>query len=541
MSRLTKRQHQKQHPKHPQHNDHPQSIIPIYNSPTSNTNSSKSDYNKKKMRPNKCLHLKNYLILHHGHNNNNPKMLCKTMTTIMIVGTMLTLCSTLMITLLQTSLALGQGPRDDTNMIITSRLVKEKHSLSFPRTVQIQHQHQLHTHHQSQRHEQAVTKYHNHHHGSSSLPIHTTRRLHRDEIEHNLHQHRKHHIDFFHILPREYHGYPMTSAEDHYINSPECQPMHDWTKTTFPTCNTVHEQPLNEYDHQRPHKNQLLDMGSFRSTYRIYDTERGNNDHGNKYVKPIAMKTLCEVDDGKDRPDDVFLKNHRIDALFYERMTKSPWILDIYAFCGNSGLFEFAGGGSIPKKARHVDKRTLLELAIQVTNSVADLHSIESRGGHSAFVHGDIKPDQFILAEDGKFKLNDFNKGHLMYWNTTSNTETCPYSFKRGRPHSFVSPEEYLNADRNEMSDTYAVGNVIYTLLTDETPFEDYEQEEAQEFVERGRKPELSDDVLRSDDPVDQALIEAMRMCFVYDWKDRYSSIEIRDYLVGELVKLDQK
>ena len=43
---------------------------------------------------------------------------------------------------------------------------------------------------------------------------------------------------------------------------------------------------------------------------------------------------------------------------------------------------------------------------------------------------GDIKPDQFILAEDGKFKLNDFNKGHLMYWNTTSNTETCPYSFK---------------------------------------------------------------------------------------------------------------
>jgi hypothetical protein len=30
-----------------------------------------------------------------------------------------------------------------------------------------------------------------------------------------------------------------------------------------------------------------------------------------------------------------------------ERLTKSNFVVDIYGFCGNSGLFEYAGGGDI--------------------------------------------------------------------------------------------------------------------------------------------------------------------------------------------------
>jgi hypothetical protein len=32
-----------------------------------------------------------------------------------------------------------------------------------------------------------------------------------------------------------------------------------------------------------------------------------------------------------------------------ERLTKSPHILNIYGYCGNSGLFEYAGGGDISR------------------------------------------------------------------------------------------------------------------------------------------------------------------------------------------------
>lgn len=30
-----------------------------------------------------------------------------------------------------------------------------------------------------------------------------------------------------------------------------------------------------------------------------------------------------------------------------ERLTKSNFVVDIYGFCGNSGLFEYADGGDI--------------------------------------------------------------------------------------------------------------------------------------------------------------------------------------------------
>lgn len=38
---------------------------------------------------------------------------------------------------------------------------------------------------------------------------------------------------------------------------------------------------------------------------------------------------------------------HRRDAIAMERLSASPFVLDIYASCGNSGLTEYAPGGSI--------------------------------------------------------------------------------------------------------------------------------------------------------------------------------------------------
>lgn len=44
------------------------------------------------------------------------------------------------------------------------------------------------------------------------------------------------------------------------------------------------------------------------------------------------------------------------------------------------------------------------------------------------FSTADIVTDQ-IVKSNGHFKLNDFNRAHLMYWNKTSNNGTCPYIY----------------------------------------------------------------------------------------------------------------
>ena len=49
-----------------------------------------------------------------------------------------------------------------------------------------------------------------------------------------------------------------------------------------------------------------------------------------------------------------------------------------------------------------------------------------------SIVHSDIALDQFVWAGN-RFKLNDFNRGHLMYWNEEKQ-ENCPYHWTDGNP-----------------------------------------------------------------------------------------------------------
>jgi hypothetical protein len=41
------------------------------------------------------------------------------------------------------------------------------------------------------------------------------------------------------------------------------------------------------------------------------------------------------------------LDRHLRDAVAMEQLTSSPWVMGVYGFCGNSGIFEFADGGSL--------------------------------------------------------------------------------------------------------------------------------------------------------------------------------------------------
>ncbi len=151
----------------------------------------------------------------------------------------------------------------------------------------------------------------------------------------------------------------------------------------------------------------------------------------------------------------------------------------------------------------------------------------------------DLKADQFVKADDGIYKLNDFNRGRLMHWNTTSNSETCPYSMRIGMdPNKYASPEEYLNQERNELLDTYSMGNVLFSVLTSENIFARVDQKRAVELVKEGKKPKLGKELRRSNHPVDRAFIEAMSMCFVYDRRERFNSTEIRDFLVDAYEKI---
>ena len=216
-----------------------------------------------------------------------------------------------------------------------------------------------------------------------------------------------------------------------YKDHPECQPMHDWqessTATIISNCNTIHETDMMDFERKRNEQYRqlrLINEGYFRNVWRIRDVDG---------MSSLILKTLRL----KRSNNEWTYERHRIDARMMERMTSSPHIMNIYGYCGHASINEFGPEGDIedwlwknPDRSSRPNLLERLRIAVQVTQGITDLHTYDSRNGHSAMVHADIMTNQFVYTKSGRFKLNDFNRAHFMYWNTTSDENTtCPYIY----------------------------------------------------------------------------------------------------------------
>ena len=75
---------------------------------------------------------------------------------------------------------------------------------------------------------------------------------------------------------------------------------------------------------------------------------------------------------------------HRRDMLAAERLTASPWVANIYGFCGNTAVFDFADKGSVanliwPKSHKkpgfcQLNSFERLNISKQVAHGITDMH-----------------------------------------------------------------------------------------------------------------------------------------------------------------------
>lgn len=332
----------------------------------------------------------------------------------------------------------------------------------------------------------------------------------------------------------------------------QCVPMAQWQTTSYPNCNSVHEidmvrssgpgtytfpsyrregygrraitsyprSLLNYYRelHQRyaPSRKvnakmnaqgiiqeesiEFLGQGWFRSAWEMYTEEIPDYDMEEEqwgFEESVVLKTL--------RIEREFIPEyyelHRRDALAMERLTFSPYVLDIYGYCGQSAINELANFGiegmsSLEKVARSFRgmediepvSKIKLQLASMVAAGVSHVHSIdyadfpipldndssdddipdgitESGGTHvseyrkkrqsilkdiaqgnmkarsnATLVHYDLNPRNIALVKRGKPKLNDFNVANFLYWDVKNN-QTCGFPGRFREPW-WRAPEE---------------------------------------------------------------------------------------------------
>lgn len=126
---------------------------------------------------------------------------------------------------------------------------------------------------------------------------------------------------------------------------------------------------------------------------------------------------------------------------------------------------EFVPGRPLTEfcKAGDVSLRRRLALFIELCSAVQYIHQ-------KGFIHRDLKPSNILVRdEDGAIKLIDFGIARAL--ESAPDARLTQHTPSPGTP-AYMSPEQLdENSDPDTRSDVYALGVVLYELLTGELPF----------------------------------------------------------------------
>ena len=112
--------------------------------------------------------------------------------------------------------------------------------------------------------------------------------------------------------------------------------------------------------------------------------------------------------------------------------------------------------GELLKRQGKLNQARSLKLIAKVAKALEILH-------FSQFLHRDIKPDNIMLADDGRVVLIDFGAARDFTANTARYTTTLT--------PGYAPLEQYGRALKNgAFTDIYALGSTLYHLLTGEAP-----------------------------------------------------------------------
>ena len=180
--------------------------------------------------------------------------------------------------------------------------------------------------------------------------------------------------------------------------------------------------------------------------------------------RPVAVKVL--PNDLMGNADASFATRFRKEALTMARLSH-PGIVSVFE-AGEAGRFlyivmECVDGTDLARRIRHEGKLAP-ELAIAFLVQVCDaLHYAHQQG----VVHRDIKPGNLLLTRDGAVKIADFGLAQHLDDVLLGLTQT---NVAIGTP-DFLAPEAWTpNAPLDERADVYALGVMLYQMLTGEIP-----------------------------------------------------------------------
>jgi len=176
-----------------------------------------------------------------------------------------------------------------------------------------------------------------------------------------------------------------------------------------------------------------------------------------KLDKSVSIKILQErpektLDFFLDRVQFLYTLNHKNIVKFYDAGAESSFFYLILEYVDGFTLKDFLCNHSLKDPVIYS-----VQLAFQICQALNYAHS-------NYFFHGDLKPDNIMIANNGTIKLNNFGLRKLY-------EETGLSPLKDDREcNPYQSPEQIKGEDIDFRSDIYSLGLIMYELLTGQSP-----------------------------------------------------------------------
>jgi serine/threonine protein kinase len=141
-----------------------------------------------------------------------------------------------------------------------------------------------------------------------------------------------------------------------------------------------------------------------------------------------------------------------------------PGIVPVFASGRAEGVLFFAmelvEGRSLAEVAAEgpMPPERAAQVAVEIARALDHAHRAD-------LVHRDVKPENILLAADGRARLTDFGLVH----ESVTSSFTLPRHVL-GTP-AYMAPEQALGNTVDRRSDIYALGAVLYTLLGGKPPY----------------------------------------------------------------------
>lgn len=173
----------------------------------------------------------------------------------------------------------------------------------------------------------------------------------------------------------------------------------------------------------------------------------------------VAIKVLPQIF-SKD-PD--FVKRFQTEARAVAQLNH-PNIVPIYHSGEHDGIayiaMQFVEGGTLKqKRGEKLDPEKAVSLLLPVVRALEFAHQ---RG----IIHRDVKPSNVLLAEGGWPMLADFGLARMM----SATSRLTQSGVGMGTP-MYMSPEQGQGVNVDHRTDIYALGIMLYEMLTGDVPF----------------------------------------------------------------------